>query len=223
MRRDRSDRRTVGMRSIKRTLGATAAALGLVAVVFALAGLGAAVEETDGDADPDTAFSATEVVPRALAGQVIWDDDDADLARRMEPTTREQLTATWLRAHDALERAAEGDRTGLDVWFVGPALARAQARYGPDRSGDSVDASHPVAHRLRVRFYSLDGQVVVLTSDTTYERPAPGTGARVATVERVEAIAVLADGNWRIRNLERPATGAPRGPATETGTGTEPL
>lgn len=219
MSRDRSDRRSVGMRSIKRSLAAIAAALGLVAAVFALAGLGAAVEETNGDADPDTAFSATEVVPRALAGQVTWDDDDADLARRMEPTTREQLTATWLRAHDALERAAEGDRTGLEVWFVGPALDRAEARYGPDRSGDSVAASRPVAHRLRVRFYSLDGQVAVLTSDTTYERPAPGgTGERVATVERVEAIVVLADGNWRIRSLERPATGAPPGPAIETGT-----
>jgi len=142
---------------------------------------------------------------------VAWGDDDPDLARRVEPETREQLTATWLRAHDALERAAQGDASGLDVWFVGPALDHAEARYTGNHDA-GVAASHPVAHRLQVRFYSLDGQVAVITSDTTYERTTSGeSGERIATLERIEAIVVLADGNWRIHHLERLSGASPTG------------
>lgn len=179
-------------------------ALGLVAIaLLAVLGLASlAVRETGSGSNPDTAFSATELLPDALAVPLTWLPDRDGLARSVEPATREQLGATWRRANDALGRAAAGDTTGLEIWFTGAALDTARRRF--DTAADvSIDVA--MSHELQVDFYSLDGQVVVMDVDSTVRR-APGPDGR--SDERVEAILVLADGNWRIRNLERVEPGA---------------
>ena len=100
----------------------------------------------------------------------------------------------WLRADDALGRGVAGDTSGLDVWFVDGALAAAESRFANDSV--SVEVAPAAGHRLRVDFYSLDGQVMVLSVDTIRLRPEP-------VVERLEAVVVLSDGNWRLRHIER--------------------
>jgi hypothetical protein len=164
-----------------------------------------AIRETGRGADPNVAFSPTENVPGALAADVAWLSDAENLVRIVEPTTRAQLGAVWLRADDALSRAASGDLTGLEVWFVDAALSNAMSRFEIDLDTEQrVSAPSALGHRLRVDFYSLDGQIVVLDTETIRPRPIDG---RVEDgdplTERFEVVLVLSDGNWRVRHVER--------------------
>lgn len=201
--------RFTSMSMVKRWI-ALAAGVAVALVVLAVIGaLALAVRESGDGADPDEAFSATELIPESLGASVTWSDDSPDLVRIFEPTTRDQVEAAWLRANDALVRAAEGDLGGLDVWFTGPALVAAHERFDP--SGDSTSASRvtavrsssAMAHDLRVEFYSLDGQIVVLRSAS--EVPVGEGDTPSWSTVRTEVILVLSDGNWRIRNIERSA------------------
>jgi hypothetical protein len=193
---------TASMSTLKRWI-----ALGAAVVVAAIAlgvfgALSFAVRESGDGADPDEAFSATELVPNSLAASVEWVDDAPDLAREFEPATRDAVTAAWLRANDALMRAADGDVGGLDVWFTGPALTESHRRFARDDTGRLATGasmtSSPVAmaHELGIEFYSLDGQIIVLRTTTTFLEEAVND-------VRAEVILVLADGNWRVRNIER--------------------
>jgi hypothetical protein len=194
---------TMSVVSVKRLLAMLGAALVVVVLGAFLLLISFAVRETGDGANPDRAFSSTELDPDALLAEIAWLPDAEDLVRGMEPGTRDQLGVTWLRADDALTRAALGETSGLDVWFVDAALNNAEARFAAEsRNGVAVNTSPSIAHQLRVDFYSLDGQVVVLTVDTIRERPE-GTTSTAETIEQLEAILVLSDGNWRVRHLER--------------------
>ena len=167
------------------------------------------IESSEG-ADPDEAFSPTELAPESLGASVRWADDAAGLARAVEPTTREQVAAAWLRANDALVRAAEGDLVGLDVWFTGPASIDAHERFDRDAAGASITGASTVtsevasAHELKVEFYSLDGQIMVLRANSTIVDPMRSSLDVNSTHDvRAEVIFVLSDGNWRVRNIER--------------------
>lgn len=192
---------TFSVGTVKRWLAVAGGLVVLLVLAAVLLLISFAVRETGGGADPGEAFSATDLDTSALSAEIAWTDDADDLVRRMEPSTREQLGIAWLRADDALARAATGDTSGLDVWFVDAALANAELRFGADLPNESTVRTAPsIAHRLTVDFYSLDGQVVVLSVDTIRERP---TGPSSEVIERLEAVLVLSDGNWRIRHLER--------------------
>ncbi len=203
---------TTSMSTLKRWIASGWALASLSAVIGVIAGLSLAVRTSSDGADPEAAFSATELTPESLSAEVTWSGDAADLARDVEPATRDELTAAWLRATDALARAADGDPSGLDVWFTGPALADAQQRFERGIDGalatgaDRVDAAVATAHDLRVLVYSLDGQIVVLrtASDILLADAADPSSPSITT--EAEVIFVLSDGNWRIRNIERLAT-----------------
>lgn len=180
--------------SVKRAL-ALVIGVGLIIGVVIVVGVGSLAIQRAGDgADPADAFSATDM--EALRAGVSWGADAGDLVRDVEATTRDELASAWLRANDALVRASEGDTSGLEVWFSGPALTQALDRF--DADGDRVAATSPIGaieHRMSVSFVSLDGQSFVLEIVT--ERP-DGSGAIART-----AIVILTDGVWRIRHLEQ--------------------
>lgn len=195
---------------LKRLIVVFAALLTIAALLVVFGLISLTVRQTGDGADPDRAFSPTQNIPGALTAALTWAPDAEDLVRQVEPATREQLGSMWLRADDALTRAAGGDIGGLEVWFVDAALGAALGRFGPTppASQDGVDAptldvAPALGHRMRVDFYSLDGQVVVLTAETIRLRPTGTSGGLIESIEQVEAMAVLSDGNWRIRHLER--------------------
>lgn len=197
------DGSTMSVGSVKRWLAVVGAALVVVILGAFLLLISFAVRETGDGANPDSAFSSTQLDPDALRAEIAWLPDADGLVRNMEPSTRDQLSVAWLRADDSLTRAARGDPSGLDVWFVDAALDNATARFAADPPDDlAVSTAPSIAHRLRVDFYSLDGQVVVLAVDTIRERQT-GTASTEEVIEQLEAVIVLSDGNWRVRHLER--------------------
>ena len=193
---------------VKRWIASFAALATIAALLVAFGAVSFTVRQTGEGADPDRAFSATRNIPLALDVELVWSPDADDLVREIEPTTRESLGSMWIRADDALGRAAEGETSGLDVWFVDAALDAARTRFvqipeGGTPDVESTTVASAIRHRLRVDFYSLDGQVVVLSVETVRVRSFAAAEDTVEVVEIVEAIAVLSDGNWRIRHVER--------------------
>ncbi len=189
----------------KRFIAVVAALTVAIALLVVLGAISLAVIETGDGSDPDRAFSPTQNVPGALIAGIEWEPDADDLVRVMEPSTRDLLGVMWLRADGALERAAAGMLDGLEVWFVDAALEAATSRFVEgEADGVEVGVAPATSHRLRVDFYSLDGAIVVLDVATVRLRSdAAGGKEPVEEIEHVEVIAVLSDGNWRIRHLER--------------------
>ncbi len=165
-------------------------------------------------------FNVAAELPTELLGSVDWLPDDENLPRQMEPLTRVDITDTWLRSWAQLAILAEtGDQSGLEVYFSGSALDGLAA-------GASDWAERPaeqIGHRLRLVFYSEDGQVVGLRSEESRvlrSHPVSGEPGWYDAVEEYEAIMLLEDGNWRLSHLVRRATdGAwwiePPDPATD--------
>jgi len=113
------------------------------------------------------------------------------LLRQLEPQTIEAIEFAWVRSLDGVERAAaDGDTTGVDVWFAGPAKSQVLETVATG-AVVSVDWS---AHDLQPHFYSIDGQIFVAHIDR-----ATVDG----DVDRVRAVFILRDGNWRVEHLTR--------------------
>lgn len=186
------------MSTFKRAIAGVGGLIALGVVLAVLGALSFTIRQTGGGADPDAAFSSTDVDDLALRAETAWDDDPPGLVRTLDPTTRDELATAWLRADQAVALAAEGDRSGLGVWYTGPALEQVDRRFARDGSSmtstaDEVSTLEASGHRLRVDFVSADAQIVAMWIET--ETISGETRA-------VETIMVLSDGSWRIRHLE---------------------
>lgn len=153
-------------------------------------------------------FNAAATPPPELLESVIWQPDASDLKRQMEPLTRVEVTSAWIRAWEQLSIVAQtGDLTGLEVYFANSALEGLLASV-EDTSGHPV---HQLGHRLKLDFYSQDGQVIGLTAQEVQllrSVNVDGVLGWMETTESYEAILLLEDGNWRIQHwVRRDATG----------------
>lgn len=98
--------------------------------------------------------------------------------------------------------AETGETEGVEVYFANSAregvLDQADAW-----SGRSV---RQLGHELQLTFYSEDGQIVGLRSNSVLERSHTLEDESVMireTVESYEAVLVLDDGNWRVHHWVR--------------------
>ncbi len=153
--------------------------------------------------ETNAVFNAAATPPPELLDSVVWEPDPGDLKRQMEPLTRVDVTSSWIRAWEQLSVVAQtGDATGLEVYFSNSALEALLESVG-DRQGLPI---HQLGHRLRMTFYSQDGQVIGLTADEVRLVRATeidGVVGWKATVESYEAVLLLEDGTWRIQHWVR--------------------
>ena len=91
-----------------------------------------------------------------------------------------------------MDRAGlEGDTTGVDVWFAGPAKEQVLEIVA---TGAVAPATEWQAHEFQPHFYSIDGQIFVAHIDRT---------AVDSPDDTVRVVFVLRDGNWRVEHLTR--------------------
>lgn len=148
-------------------------------------------------------FNAAATVPSDLLDTVVWQPDDADMHRDMEPLTRLAVTDAWLRAWSQLLVVAETQEIeGLEVYFSNSALDAVTA--------SSLDlADQPVqqlGHDLALHFYSEDGSVAGFESRSTRLLRRYRTSAGDAWFESDETydvVMLLEDGNWRVQHWVR--------------------
>ena len=116
------------------------------------------------------------------------------LLRTLEPQTIEAVEFAWVRSLEAVERAGlEGDASGVDVWFAGPAKTQVLEILA---TGAVAPAPEWAAHDFRPHFYSIDGQIFVAHIDRATADDKTDT---------VRAVFILRDGNWRVEHLTRVA------------------
>ena len=124
---------------------------------------------------------------------ITWTDGEP-LLRTLEPQTLEAIEFAWVRSIEAVERAgAEGDTSGVDVWFAGPAKTQVLEILA---TGAIAPTTEWTAHDFEPNFYSIDGQIFVAHID----RATANEGA-----DTVRAVFILRDGNWRVEHLTRVA------------------
>lgn len=158
--------------------------LGAVALAFAASADGADFADVFNE-------PATLVTTEA---QISWSDGEP-LLRPLDPQTIEAIEFAWVRSLSAVERAGiDGDTSGVDVWFSGPAKDQVLEVLA---TGAAPTRSLWVAHDIEPSFTSIDGQIVVAHIDRTL---ADGD------VDTVRTVFILRDGNWRVEHLTRVAT-----------------
>ncbi len=195
---------TIGQRGRKKFIVrlALAAIVGVMAlgVLVGSAGIIAAITQSE---ETTEVFTEAAELPPDLIEAVTWLPDADDLPRQMEPLTRVDVTASWLRGWEQLSIVAEtGDTSGVEVYFSNSARqgVLAQAENWEGRSLEQL------GHDLALTFYSEDGQVIGLTAVETRLKRTQQVGDYDLiryTVEQYEAVLVLEDGNWRIQHWVR--------------------
>lgn len=191
---------------IKRLAAVAAAVLMAIAVAAVLAAGGLALVRSSRGADPATALTEVAELAPGLDGVVRWMPDAPLQRRAIEPATRRSLEAAWTRAWAALVDAEAGDPSKLEAWFSGPALEQLRALADRGGSPDLVVG----AHELHVTFYSDDGSVVGLRAHSATSVRVVETAAgpvAVTIVDAYDAVMILEDGNWRVRQWRRDASG----------------
>ena len=122
---------------------------------------------------------------------ITWTEGEP-LLRTLEPQTIETIEFAWVRSIEAVERAGvEGDTSGVDVWFAGPAKTQVLEILA---TGTVAPGTEWVAHAFQPHFYSIDGQIFVAHIDRA---TADGEA------DTVRALFILRDGNWRVEHLTR--------------------
>jgi hypothetical protein len=163
-----------------------AMALGVITVTGRL---GRIIEQAESGADATAAF--TEVVVPVDPSEITW-DQDASLPRLMEPGTRQAIGESYLISLALLDGSVTVPDDDLAVHLTGPALNAA-------RVSTSSAAVLSRSHRIRVIFYSADGQLVELEDEAT-RIIALDRDTAFSRTERAVAVLVSIDGVWHLRH-----------------------
>lgn len=151
-------------------------------------------------ADPSEALKEIQQIPEGLEERVRW-SDDPQLDRPVEPDTRRLIGSMWVRGWARLDISQQsGISSGLETWFVAD-LKDITAASASQNAGAST---RQIDHVLEVSFYSVDGSIMTFDAISQFERSS-GTGPAVTTVEHFEVVALLSDGNWRLKGITRTA------------------
>jgi len=158
--------------------------------VIAVTGrLGRIIEQAESGADAAAAF--TEVMVPVDVSEITW-EQDASLPRVMEPGTRQAIGEAYLISLALLDGSLTVSFDDLAVHLTGPALEAA-------RKSASFAEVLSRSHRIRVIFYSADGQLVEIEDEATRIIAADRKTAFSRT-ERAVAVLVSIDGVWHLRH-----------------------
>ncbi|MEZ4865131.1 MAG: cellulase family glycosylhydrolase [Caldilineaceae bacterium] len=180
-------------------------------------GLGKLVVYLSTGADPATALNSLPVAPPDLAERLHWLPDRplSPLQRVMEPTTREQITDSYLRAWAQWAIAYEvGQPYGLKTYFSGPALAGVTQQVTTTVAAGWQLLQSNVHHELELHFYADDGSIVAFTDRNlqlvqNFRNHTTGESYLLESSHRYDVVMLLQDGNWRIYQWQRRGDAAP--------------
>jgi hypothetical protein len=219
----------------KLTIGALLLVLAAGALFVAVGALAHLAAYFQRGADPASALTIVPNVPPDLHVDLQWQPDASSTGRTLEPETRTQIEAAYLRAWLQWNISyLRGEPHGLNTYFVGPARQAVSAQVAHVGAQGWQVTQTNTAHRLRLNFYSADGAIVSLTDQRALVSRIirDASGAPVLTDESAsvyDMVMTLEDGTWRIRHLVRtgetapPATTAAAAPGFVTRQGTRLL
>ncbi len=160
-------------------------------------------------ADPASALNIVPNLPPDLHVAIEWQPDDPDTGREIEPFTRTQLEAAYLRAWLQWNISyLRNEPYGLETYFVGPALASVTAAVTDAAQSGLRVAQVDTSHTLKLHFYSADGSIASFTDTRALVaqsiRDAAGNELFTAeTAAAYDVVMFLEEGNWRVRHWVR--------------------
>jgi hypothetical protein len=202
-------------RRVKLIIWALLLMLAMSAAAAAISGAANLLAYFQRGADPASALNIVPNVPPDLYVRMLWRESRGDIGRQIEPFTRSQIEASYLRAwlqwnFSYLKR----EPYGLKTYFAGPALAAAgDAVRQATAQGLRVDQID-TAHELELQFYSADGAIAAFTDHDALvaQLIRDPSGAVVYAGETradYDVVMLLEDGNWRIRHWVRRTASSP--------------
>ena len=167
-------------------------------------------------ADPASALNIIPNVPPDLHVKLSWRADDAATGRAIEPVTRTQIEASYIRAWLQWGLSyTKGQPYGLKTYFEGPALeAVSNAVNDAAAQGLTIEQTD-TAHNLQLHFYSANGAIVSFTDHDALVAQVirDSSGAIVYAGEtraNYDVVMFLQDGDWHVRHwVRRAAADAP--------------
>lgn len=173
---------------VKRIIGLGGLVLGVFSALLLTARVGGFIESTRTGADLETTLSELAV---PVSAEVITWLPSAELARPLDPTTRDAIAEAYLLGLDILDGRVEVPSDEYSRHLTGAALRAAQTR--------TAQRQPPLsrAHTMRVTFHSADGQVIELEDSAASVLAA--AGRLVTRDERATAGLILIDGVWHLR------------------------
>ncbi|MFI7600109.1 hypothetical protein [Actinoplanes sp. NPDC049681] len=192
---------------VKRVIVQSVAVFGALACGAVLAGVARLASWHLPGALSTSALHEVAELPPEADRLVTWLPDGNDVQRVLDPATRVQIEAAYVRAWAAIGRyQTTGDTEPVASTFAEPARSAALA------VPRSATASWSIAHHLELQFFALDGMTVsVRDTDANIVRSAVTAGLPTLTDvhETYDVVLVLQDGYWRIQQLRRVATEPP--------------
>ena len=200
---------------LKLILWALLLVIALSLALAALSGIANLLAYFQQGADPASALNIVPNVPPDLNVSLKWLPDDADTGRAMEPFTRTQIEAAYLRAWLQWNLSyIKGAPYGLKTYFSGPALVAVSANVSDAAKQGLQILQINSAHNLRLHFYSADGSVVAFTDEGAHvsELIRDRKGNLVSFTDsnaQYDVVMLLEDGNWHVRQWVRTKTNTP--------------
>ncbi len=152
-------------------------------------------------ADPASALNIVPNKPLDWPVELAWLPDDENSGRELEPFTRAQIEAAYIRAWLQLTFSYQkGEPFGLGTYFTGAALGAVEAA---TESGLEMEQI-ATRHSLELHLYSADGSIVAFTDHaaTVAQILPAGYSEEVGTYD---VVMFLEEGQWKVRHWQRTA------------------
>lgn len=194
---------------LKRGIWLALMLISLVGIFLILKGAGAIITYFQEGADPGSALNIVPNKPPDYQTKVVWLPDDPDTGRVMEPFTRDQIEAAYIRAWLQWNLSQEkGSAYGLKTYFTGPTLDAISNAIQQSVSNGFKITQTTTEHHPQLHFYSADGSIVSFTEEgARVEQIIRDKSGQVILADernsRYDVVMLLEDGNWRIRHMVR--------------------
>ena len=170
-------------------------------------------------ANPASALNIIPNVPPDLHVKLDWRADDAAIGRTIEPATRAQIEAGYIRAWLQWSLSyTKGQPYGLKTYFEGPALDAVSSAVADAAAQGLAVEQTDTAHQLQLHFYSANGAIASFTDHSALVaqviRDRSGTIVYAGeTRADYDVVMFLQDGDWHVRHwVRRAAADAPPAP-----------
>jgi hypothetical protein len=150
-------------------------------------------------ADPASALNIVPNKPLDWPVEIAWLPASANSGRELEPFTRTQIEAAYIRAWLQLTFSYQkGEPFGLGTYFTGPALQAVEAATLSDLQLEQI----ATRHLLELTLYSADGNIIAFTDHAaTVAQILPNSYSE--EIGAYDVVMFLEEGQWKVRHWQR--------------------
>lgn len=168
-------------------------------------------------ADVNTALSLVEEIKPESNAELMWQPDDPNTGRSLDPFTRDAITSDYLHAWRTIREAylLEREQANLKTYFTGSAYEHTLRAVQDAVAEGWLVRQKSYNHHLKLHFFSTNRSIVSFTDENfTLVRQVRelNGGNLISTTEEqltAEVVMFFNEGYWQIRHLQVSETRLP--------------